>query len=47
VGNDKLGSPSHKLSPIRAAGEDEIFAEHIAYADPSMCFYHSNLFNVF
>ena len=36
----------HKLSLNRAAGKDGIFAEHISYADSSVCNHLSSLFNV-
>jgi len=38
---------SHKLPLNCAAGEDGIFAELTTYADPSACFYLSNLFKVY
>jgi len=36
----------HKLPLNRAAGKDGIFAEHIFYADSSVCNHMSSLFNV-
>ena len=36
----------HKLPLNRAAGKDGIFAEHISYADSSVCNHLSSLFNV-
>jgi len=43
----KIKSLLHKLPLDRAAGKDGIFAEHILYADSSVCSHLSNLFNVF
>jgi len=42
----KIKSLLHKLPLNRAAGKDGIFAEHIFYADSSVCSYLSSLFNV-
>ena len=42
----KIKSLLHKLALNRAAGKDGIFAEHISYADSSVCNHLSNLFNV-
>jgi len=36
----------HKLPLNRAAGKEGIFAEHISYADSSVCNHLSSLFNV-
>ena len=44
--NFKIKSLLHKLPLNRAAGEDGIFAEHIFYADSSVCNHLSSLFNV-
>ena len=40
----KIKSLLHKLPLNRAAGKDEIFAEHIFYADSSVCNHLSSLF---
>ena len=42
----KIKSLLHKLPLNRAAGKDGIFAEHIFYADSSVCNHLSILFNV-
>ena len=42
----KIKSLLHKLPLNRAAGKDGIFAEHIFYADSSVCNHLSSLFNV-
>ena len=42
----KIKSLLHKLPLNRAAGKDGIFAEHISYADSSVCNHLSSLFNV-
>jgi len=42
----KITSLLHKLPLNRAAGKDGIFAEHIFYADSSVCNHLSSLFNV-
>ena len=42
----KVKSLLHNLPLDRAAGSDGIFAEHIFYADSSVCDYLSSLFNV-
>ena len=44
--NLKIKSLLHKLPLNRAAGKDGIFAEHIFYADSSVCNHLSSLFNV-
>ena len=40
----KIKSLLHKLTLNRAAGKDGIFAEHISYADSSVCNHLSSLF---
>ena len=42
----KIKSLLHKLPLNRTAGKDGIFAEHIFYADSSVCNHLSSLFNV-
>jgi len=42
----KIKSLLHKLRLNHAAGKDGIFAEHISYADSSVCNHLSSLFNV-
>ena len=42
----KITSLLHKLPLHREAGKDGIFAEHISYADSSVCNHLSSLFNV-
>ena len=42
----KIKSLLHKLPLNRASGKDGIFAEHIFYADSSVCNHLSSLFNV-
>ena len=42
----KIKSLLHKQPLNRAAGKDGIFAEHISYADSSVCNHLSSLFNV-
>ena len=42
----KIKSLLHKLPLNRAAGKDGIFAEHIFYADSSVCNHLSSLFDV-
>jgi len=42
----KIKSLLHKLPLNGAAGKDDIFAEHIFYADSSVCNHLSSLFNV-
>ena len=42
----KIKSLLHKLPLTRAAGKDGFFAEHIFYADSSVCNHLSSLFNV-
>ena len=43
---EKLKSIIHKFHVSRACGIDEIFCEHIAYAEPSVCLYPISLFHV-
>jgi len=45
-GSYKLASLIHEPLLNPAPGEDEIFAENVTYADPSVCFYLSNSINV-
>ena len=42
----KIKSLLHKLPLNRSSGKDGIFAEHIFYADSSVCNHLSSLFNV-
>ena len=42
----KIKSLLHKLPLNRATGKDGILAEHISYADSSVCNHLSSLFNV-
>jgi len=42
----KIKSLLYKLPLDHAAGKDDIFAEHIFYADSSVCNHLSSLFNV-
>jgi len=42
----KIKSLLHKVPLNRPAGKDGIFAEHIFYADPSVCNHLSSQFNV-
>jgi len=42
----KIKSLLHKIPLDHVAGNDGIFAEHIFYADSSVCDYLSSLFNV-
>ena len=43
--SDKPESLIHEHLPKCATGKDEMFVEHVTYADPNVCFYFSNLFN--
>jgi len=43
----KIKSMLHKLPLDGVAGKGDIFAEHIFYADSSVCSHLSSLFNVF
>ena len=45
--NYKNKSLTHNLPLNRSGGKDGIFAEHISYAELSLCNYLSSLFNVY